>query len=263
MVKNESLRLEHWLKHLETFADLVVLINHFSTDNSLDLIRSSSLATTNRVKVIEALNPAYYQREMMNELCTIVSSALNECWLFPMDADEYLLYPVPSMIRTLIQLQKRSGALSFAWKNAAPLSIGSSFAFDRNEYLEVSRTPSPYRKVAFSSGLVKRGFRLTQGNHELEHQSREKQLDLPLAGYYLHLPIISETQFLQKLHAGVRSYLTTGKIYQGQGIHWLEYLIDVHKGRLDARSYALNYPDCEPKGKINSGYLMRLDDLES
>lgn len=258
MFKNEEARISHWLTHASQIADLIILVNHHSRDRSMEVCSSHTTYLIGSLKVIPAFAVGYYQSDIMNLVGSLVARACPTAWLFPMDMDEYLLYPRRNSVNAIIK-SGRYDAISFSWRNACPIDF-DGFSFKSSDFVEVSKVSSIFRKVAFRAGLLLNGCTIEQGNHSLSNPSRQI-VEAPLIGFYLHLPILSRQVFLDKLHDGIEAYLISGGLYEGQGIHWLNYLIGINEGAFSIRDCALAYGNELIDQQSYGGYLMLLGDL--
>ena len=118
MVKNEADIIESMIRHALEYADLILVKDHFSTDDTRYII-DSLIKEGLSIKVYDCEETGYNQKEGMTEL---LYKAINEegaDLIIPADADEFLVwYGYTSKdLRKLLQILPIDTTYQLKWVN--------------------------------------------------------------------------------------------------------------------------------------------------
>jgi len=221
MVKNEADIIEVFSRHVSSFFDTIIFIDHMSTDGTFEYLTLLS-ETDSRFKVFRFENLSYEQSLLMNfalrRLCPKDAS-----WVFFLDVDEFLPFKSKASFLKYLSSCRESLVISFDWLNVVPLYYKDS-DFDVNGKCFVPSKPSDYKKIALNlSKLENTDIQISQGAHSVLDKVGD-EIDSGEPRYSIfHFPVRSADQFVLKLSQGVASYrLRKGKKSELQGFHWFQ-----------------------------------------
>lgn len=200
-VRDEADIIAETVVHMAAQVDLVIVMDHSSTDGTRDIL--SGMSGPLPLLVLDDTDPQFRQADAMNQLARLASENFNADWVIPFDADEFwdLDYDTDADV-----VQYRSF-------DHVPVTGVDGMPWRRN-------VPSS-RKVMFRPA---RGRLLTMGNHAVSHGRVE-----PSEAIIHHLPNRSPEQFEKKVRRGVDTYRP------GQyGAHWAGMAAQIDEDGLDA-----------------------------
>ena len=191
LVRNEVDILPLWLAAVARWADVVVLMDHNSSDGSEKLLRAAALRPG--WSYLPQFSRGFFQAEFMEQGAALAFGEGVD-WVLPLDADEFLRSPqdLPKALGALAPWQ----AGAFAWRNAVPKDLPTVY---------LAPALSPVHKVALSKTMWDAGHRWDFGNQKI--LSRPSKV----IGELVHLPIRSKEQVEKK-----RTSLNTGLALAGK-----------------------------------------------
>lgn len=199
MVKNEMDVIESFVRHTLSFADVLLVADHQSSDRTREIL--ASLAAEGLPVHVETVQEASYaQAEVMTHLLVRAARAYQADVVVPLDADEFLLPFAGQSCRALLESLPTEAARSLHWRDYAPMEPEThAGTFLLAQPLFVHEMRHRGQKVLVGGALARSGdVRLMQGNHGIEARRGnrwEKQTVPFLQGLEIaHFPWRSEMQ---------------------------------------------------------------------
>jgi hypothetical protein len=240
LVKNEADIIPFWLGHVCDLFDLVYIVDHQSTDGTREYLLETA-KVEKKIHLFSFEHPGYFQSEITNQLAQLILNKVPNCWLFPLDADEFVSVTDRTEFTSLINKQDQGNLLLLNWRNCVPVYLQTDGRVEPGFPCILPSQPGIYNKVAVHGGTyLGKHARFNQGNHLLESESGiEIQINkTPFCNMY-HLPIRSIDQFLLKCVQGSVAYnlLPEDRRSTDQGVHWKNMIAIVQNtGVVDANS---------------------------
>ena len=167
MVKNEADIIESMIRHALEYADLILVKDHFSTDDTRYII-DSLIKEGLSIKVYDCEETGYNQKEVMTEL---LYKAINEegaDLIIPADADEFLVwYGYTSKdLRKLLQILPIDTTYQLKWVNYGfnEKSMDNVYIFNKEIFQCRTQNDLPKCMVGKELVLQTKGY-ICQGNH--------------------------------------------------------------------------------------------------
>lgn len=206
LVRDEADIIELALRHNLALLDGVAVVDHASTDGTAEIL-AALVAERLPVFVTSDPNPAFRQKAMMNALVRRIVASIAVDWLFPLDADEFLVAPSRAALeRTLAGLPDDRHAI-LGWPTHVP-------DFDARQPLAARLdrtrrvTDVGYAKMAVPRKvLADASVEIRNGQHGLDPVrpggtvrpgQRVPEEDIAV----VHVPIRSAEQFVSKFGTG-------------------------------------------------------------
>lgn len=255
LVRNESDVIEISLRHNLTLLDGVAVVDHGSSDGTLDILYD--LATEGLpVFVARDDSAAFDQEAMVNRLVRHVFASSDADWVFPLDADEFLKAEGRAALEALLQDRAAEAmAITLAWQTYVPafgdtkgtlpgaLRVARRVAEERHGLSKVALS----RRFAHEPSAV-----VTKGNHRVRIGGATvppgSHANVRIAATALavaHVPIRSAPQFVTKVALGWLSTVAKGLRVPEESFHWREAFEYVRTGRpltpLQLAAFAANY----------------------
>lgn len=188
LCKNEEKILPYFFRHYDTLnpARYFAYYNIFSTDNTLDILKSKS-----NVTIIEDANKKFderYQVSMKNELWMPYSNETTCDWVILVDTDEFLYHP------DLLGLIKKYDAEGVTWPQVKGYQMFTDDGFPTQnkqiyEIIKKGREYHPYDKNAIFRSNIKPNYSF--GCHQSNPQGKvvsSQTCDIKLLHYKIFGP---------------------------------------------------------------------------
>jgi hypothetical protein len=240
LIKNEADIISYWLAHVCELFDVVYIVDHQSTDGTREFLLNIA-ESEKKIHLFSFDHPGYFQAEITNQLARMVLQESPNCWLFPLDADEFLDVSGRVEFLSLLNKQDMGKILLLNWQNCVPMYLDVDQRIDPGFPCVFPSQPGIYNKVAIHGSIyLSKCLQFNQGNHILESESGDEvQLNKSDFIKMYHLPIRSMEHFLLKCVQGYIAYsqLPPERTSTGQGAHWKDMINEVlASGVLDANS---------------------------
>ena len=268
MVRNEGDIISMWTSHVYSLFDVIFIVDHMSSDGTREFLLDIAAKMQN-VYLYSFDLPGYFQQEITNRLAQMASNQYPESWLFPLDADEFLAIASKRYLAERVREVSIDKVLRMHWKNCVPLQLVGDEEFSHKSPCLIPPDRGMYKKLAIhSSKFIEKGWRFSQGNHEiltaggelLHHSMQADFCDI------LHVPLRSLDQFVLKCVQGYHAYKTLPqhRNREGQGFHWFDMIANVTKqGVLDpdtVRERAVNYGQSHSSNKCDLSIYDLIDE---
>ncbi len=233
LVKNEGDIIRAWLSHTANIFDRVYVVDHNSSDGTREYLLEM-VKTLDNIKLFSFKLPGKFQKEIINYMAELAIRDNPDSWIFPLDADEFLLMESKDQLLSSIETMKTSNVLVMSWKNCMPISLTNDEEFYFNTLCLIPPNRSIYKKVAIhSSNFIKDNWRFVQGNHGVVDGSGNLVAGDAVVefGDILHIPIRSCEHFAFKCLQGylANDALPIGRKNPHEGFHFLEMINNVVK----------------------------------
>lgn len=182
MVKNEADIIESFVRHAMTFADVVIIADHDSSDETLKILHELQ-AEELSLYVREVHRSGHIQEEVMNTLLGEAVEEFHADIIVPLDADEFPVNTdTQESCRDVFENLDVNGFYPLRWRRYEPLSES-----DKDKFLPVracrrARADEDVIKVAVGAGVVRqRPFHLAQGQHFGSWENGNEWVPVPLS----------------------------------------------------------------------------------
>ncbi len=240
LIKNEADIISYWLAHVCELFDMVYIVDHQSTDGTREFLLNIA-ESEKKIHLFSFDHPGYFQAEITNQLAQMVLQESPDCWLFPLDADEFLDVSGRAEFLSLINKQDKGKILLLNWQNCVPIYLNEDQKINPGFACIFPSQQGIYNKVAVNgSTYLSKCLRFNQGNHLFESESGD-EVQLKKSDFIkmYHLPFRSMEHFLLKCIQGYIAYsqLPPERKSTGQGVHWKDMINEVlASGVIDANS---------------------------
>ena len=259
MMRNESPILGPFLDQIDALFDTCVILNHGSTDDSVEKVQSRN--TTDRYSIYHLKASGYPQSEVATYFAREILSNSDCDFLFFLDCDEFLPFTDRTEFEEFLSRNSAADVLRLPWLNVCPEDLGSVDIFS-NAFSRCESPSGEFYKVILNKTILDESpdFIVHQGYHDVMSVNGEqiKRVDIN-DSYCIHIPIQSRVQFGFKLvHGHNRLVLERTNIRKNQGSHWVDLARQFSAGSLDnltLRKLALNYPYTEAPDQTNTKEL--------
>jgi glycosyl transferase family 2 len=188
----------HLAFHLNAGVDVVVAVDHASTDGTTDI-----LAAYEREGYVRLLRREgeFRESQWRTEMARLAAEELGADWVFASDADEFW-WPRSSSLKDVLEaIPERYGIVRAFWRGFVPRRDDGSWFAERMTFRLAAPAPindplSRWRPNAKVLHRARRNIVVSRGNHAVEGDL------VPLRGWYpievLHFPVRTQAQFEQK-----------------------------------------------------------------
>lgn len=242
MFRNEFSILGPFLDQVGEFFDTGVLVDHESTDRSVEFVKANLPAD---FSLLQLKARGYPQSEIATFCAKRLFAESDVDWVFFLDCDEFLPFANrAALVERLSGLD--ADVVTLRWRNVVPddLDGGNIFA---GTFIE-SGTLSIYPKIAVSRRVFERdaNAQISQGYHAAISGAAPRSLELTQAGL-IHIPVQSKLRFALKIKSSAEKLLVERNLLsRGLGSHWIDYYNLIKQqgaAKFDFKSAALGYPD--------------------
>lgn len=220
MVRNESLLIEAFINHANEFFDYLYLLDHQSTDDTLDIINKQN---NQNMQLFFLNSTGQPQSEVTTFFAHKILNETDVDYLFLLDADEYLPFSNRQELETFLLKHQEIDIIKMYWRNLSPMDFHSNDIFLGN-FLYSGKSKIYFKIILSKSVREIENWQISQGNHSLIVDKNTSvataESDMPL----YHIPIQNMTQLYLKMMSGAIR-LQGSKILRmkGFGSHWETY----------------------------------------
>ncbi|SFT57250.1 Glycosyl transferase family 2 [Selenomonas sp. GACV-9] len=205
MVKNEADLIESFVRHSLTFADVIILADHSSSDKTMEILKC--LQQEGLPVVVRSLYQVELaHQEVMNALLQEAIDDYGADIILPMDADEFLVNTENQLsCREILQQLDTKLLYKLEWRSYEPLKQHEDEdKFTLLRPCQRSHDFAPGQKTIVGAEMAKRpGFRLVQGCHFAfwENNPNHPQIAWTVAPYVhtAHYHWRSDEQYMAKI----------------------------------------------------------------
>lgn len=225
MVKNEADIIESFVRHTLTFADVMLVAEHRSTDATpkiLEKLQAEGLP----LQVMEISAVEQVQSEVLTQLMMRAAVQEKADIILPLDADEFLVTDRAENCRQQLQRLDSRKIFSLDWVRyvlAEPEIGQSEFLLSRNCLRE--RAPEVLKKVIVGSQVLEQAaLFLTQGSHAMAYRDSQELMAIetqPVVGMHLaHFPWRGQEQASSKEACGWLTNVAKYSVHTNMANHW-------------------------------------------
>ena len=248
MIRDEADVIRPFLRHLAALFDLVFLLDQRSSDGTSDIIRHACNA-----------RPGWSHWHMdfagrhQKEVTTAFTARAFEQGagaVFLLDSDEFIDVRSRAELEAVAdEMNTRCAPGLFTWKTCVPLHF-DRWELDPDKTLWIGEPGARFSKVAVPRALFLSvpGLRVAQGNHQVADAAGNQIGTVIPAGCFLHLPVRSRQQFLQKVFISAIANLAKGNPMTAEGTHkrlFLEVIAGRELSDATLMSIAAQFPMLE------------------
>ncbi len=228
IVRNESDIIESFIRYHLRFFDHMIVVNHRSID-STSMILENLYKEELPLEIINEDSIEQPQNRILTEMMKRVVRKYGADWVFPLDADEFIVYRGNGDIRDRLSELSKNAVYRIFWKTYLPTPDDNQLEpniLKRICYRKKNR--STIFKVIIPGDIAKRKDTILYfGNHRLLRKTFFKERSwrptIPLEDIHIaHFPVRSEKQIITKAIIGWLSNLARPDRKEGQGIHQKE-----------------------------------------
>ena len=252
MFRNESPILKCFLDQLDEFFDDIFLIDHESTDDSIEIVKNYQFK--GKMKLFSLKAVGYPQSQLATFFTTKIFEECGSDWLFFLDCDEFLQFNSRNDLQLALQSKADADCLLQHWANAVPEKLDGSNIFDQK--MQKLDGLSNYCKVIVSKKMTTKlkHFKIFQGYHGVDTNGGAIEIDDLSDAGLIHLPIQSKIRFACKIrNSAQRAMNDSTSSTHGHGFHWIGYHRQIETKGIDGFDFlnaGLCYPDA-PGPSIN------------
>ena len=235
-IRNEADVVEVFVRHHLRVLDRLLVVCHFSQDESASILRS--LADEGLpLELAEESRPVHDQAALMTALARAAVEKHGAELVVALDADE-LLIGTEGDARAALAALPRDRISLVPWRTYVPLP--SDDPSEPNVAHRIRHRPirehHPLGKVILPRAVVRPGIEIQIGNHEvLDTRTHARLETAPAAGLALaHFPFRSDAQVRSKLLGGWPVHLANPKRWGDQSGHWRDNYEQALRGGFDA-----------------------------
>ena len=221
-IRNEEDIIEEFVRHTCTFADILHIVLHNSTDETGNIIQSL-IEEGLPILCDTFVHRDHVQNETLTRLMHLYAQQDAFEWILPLDADEFL-WSDSCSISTALKHLDPSHIVHLQWRTYMPNSkknVQESHLAECTNRREKEGHRSS--KVLIPIHIAKQStVELRMGNHNLI--DTESGMILPAQQisdlYLIHLPVRSEDQIRRKIINGWESTMYKEKKTPNEAHHW-------------------------------------------
>ncbi|WP_181872406.1 class I SAM-dependent methyltransferase [Phyllobacterium bourgognense] len=250
MMRNESPILEAFLDQAAEFFDALYLVDHSSSDNSVEIATHRKM---DGLQLFNLISAGYPQSEIATFFARRVFENPGADYLFFLDCDEFLPFTNRSELEDFLVANSSYDVIELPWLNICPESLNGGNIF--GQPFTQAAHPSPILKVVLSRRAFDKSEQLKvyQGYHGVEAKGCDLATTRPAKTYLLHIPIRSRVQIAFKLVSGHnRIGSQASLIKKKEGTHWQDLANEFrfcNKPDEFLIGMALNYPNIRDNTK--------------
>lgn len=234
MIKNEADIIESYVRYHLNIFDGIVLLNHKSTDRTVDIIHQlQSEGLPIYLKQYNGID--YLQGELTTELINYTFDQFNPDLIFPLDVDEFLASPGYNRNpREFINnLSKRKLYYLQREYEYSPINLNENELFIPKRITYARKVNDAWPKVVVSKEIWKKyNASITGGNHDLHINKKKVQREISQHLKLMHFPYRSVEQIKSKITVGWISTLSRHNYKEGDAYHWKNLYEQLKKNNL-------------------------------
>ncbi|QND52677.1 hypothetical protein HB779_12750 [Phyllobacterium sp. 628] len=273
MMRNESPIIEPFLDQCAEFFDTLYLVDHSSTDKSLELAENYGLSG---LQLFNLVSRGYPQSELATFFAHHAFDSSQADYVFFLDCDEFLPFSNRAALEAFLLDNQGHDIIELPWLNICPNDLAGGNIFERSFRRGIE--PSKYVKVILSKSAHQKAdnLKVHQGYHAVVAPGHNLTVGKPGKSWLLHIPIRSRVQITFKLVAGHnRLVLEGGLLKKKEGTHWKDlanelrfrkhsddFLVDLAlnypamSGQSDEQELDFTFPYIKSKYMESSDYVM-------
>ncbi len=214
IAKNEADIIEPFVRHHLQFFDRMLMVNHDSTDDTGEILRSL-VAEGLPITIFEDKALAYMQGPRTTTLARQAVSAWGASYVFPLDADEFVKAPSRTTLQQAVASVPGNLLGALVWQNYLLPERDAPDAADRIDPLarmteRAKVEPVVEQKIVLSAAALRDpSWEISPGNHYLTRLDGSSAVAAmrKLEGLALaHFPLRSAEQVQRKALLGWLSY---------------------------------------------------------
>lgn len=229
VIRNESDILETFVRHHLPVLDLMIIVDHRSSDGSSGIL--SRLKTEGcPLEILEETGLEHRQEHVLTAAMRKAVHAHGADWVIPLDADEFLTTPAGTPVREVFAgiPAAADACRKIPWRTYVPTpgDDGSERNILRRITMHRARERPQYHKVIVPKAVARSPrAALTHGSHDVVRRSiikKNRRFPAPVEDNLLlaHFPIRSQRQILGKAVVGWLSWLCKPDKVPGNNSHW-------------------------------------------
>lgn len=240
MAQNEERRISTPVRHLvEQGVDIVVVINHRSTDHTREVL--ADLARDLPVVTVENSAEGFYQGASVSRMARAASKR-NASWVVPVDADE-LWYGVGASISSVLRATTAAIIKAPVWDHL-PLNNGIDSPSPYKDFTKRTVSPGP-KHVAFRAHPL---ASVHEGNHWVNRSGEAMQNGLEVRHFaYLGFP-----HFVEKMRRGAKNVGATD-LSMSIALEWRAWGTADEQGLVAAWNSLLERASVEDPAPLGAG----------
>lgn len=204
-VRNEGDILEEFVRHHCTLVDCMVIINHRSADNSLEILESLAKEGL-PIEIRHDPSILHRQSEALSALLHDVRRRYAPDWILPLDADEFIIPPGHQSLKDVLAQHAQDRLWRLPCKGYVPTpqdDLAERHILQRIQHRR-SREEIPWHKICIPTAILKGdAWKVGYGNHHLLGSDNKALAATDMQGIFLaHFPIRSPQQIATKVFCG-------------------------------------------------------------
>jgi glycosyltransferase involved in cell wall biosynthesis len=213
--RNESDIIELFVRYHLRFIDQMIIIDHLSIDNTLQILKSLKDEGA-PIEIVCETDPGFSQSKLTTQLMRRAIEKYGGDWVLPLDADEFLMVEGNLPIRPMLEKLSPENAYRLSWRTYVPRTKDLQdqiFLFDKIRYRR-KQEPKTVGKVLVPKSIGSRiDVFLSLGNHAIVDEAGNTHRDIYRCDhehlYLAHFPVRSPEQLSAKILLGWMSRLAS------------------------------------------------------
>ena len=164
-MKNEFALLDPFLDQVSSFFNHAVILDHSSTDTSIDRVRARQNSS---IEIFKLKASGYPQKEVASYFGHYIFERVQPDFIFFLDCDEFLPFNDKAELTDYLADKTEYDCLRYYWRNVSPYTFEGSDIFSGRRF-KCARTTSSISKMVVNDALHKRdpGWIIQQGYHDV------------------------------------------------------------------------------------------------
>jgi hypothetical protein len=218
-VRNEADIIEDFVRHHTGFLDRMIIMDNASTDATPQILQSL-IDEGLPIEIRHSDSTIHNQGEHLTALMHELQSDKNDRWILPLDADEFLLSSIGSVVNALHHLPTDAVVL-LPWKTYVPTPMDDESGVSILKRMQHRRSEErpQYRKILIPSKYQGDAYRIPLGSHSLE-STLPIPIHLSNDLFLAHFPVRSPEHIQRKVIENWERHLLNPNRKPGQNFHW-------------------------------------------
>lgn len=237
MVRNEQDIIESFVRHSLSFADVILIMNHNSTDKTgviLEKLAEEGLPVIAK----PFMHVEHAQAEVMDMLLQEAVEDFQADIILPLDADEFLVNTeTEASCREILQRLSPQDVYRLRWRTYIPSSDeGGKATFVPWRTVKRNQQDDAGNKVILGAAVYRRQCcRVAQGNHyaytgPAEKPRRLQDREIPML-HLAHFPWRSHEQYASKVSSGWLNNIAKYSRHTSIATHYQKYFHRLEAGK--------------------------------
>ena len=237
MVRNEQDIIESFVRHSLCFADVILIMNHNSTDKTGEIL--SQLEKEGLPVIVQSfVQVEHAQAEVMDMLLQEAVEKYQSDIILPLDADEFLVNTeTEASCREILQRLSPQDVYRLRWRTYIPSSDeGEKATFIPWRTVQRNQQDDAGNKVILGAAVYRRQCcRIAQGNHyaytgPAEKPRRLQDREIPML-HLAHFPWRSHEQYASKVSSGWLNNIAKYSRHTSIATHYQKYFHQLEAGK--------------------------------